>query len=54
LDDYVNVLVNPYETDEKKKQVKDALISNFALSKYVDIIDKVRVEVRPLFKDILI
>lgn len=51
LDDYVNVLVNPYETDEKKKQVKDDLISNFALSKYADIIDKVRVEVRPLFKD---
>ena len=43
LDDYVNVLVNPYETDEKKKQVKDDLISNFALSKYADIIDKVRV-----------
>ena len=41
LDDYVNVLVNPYETDEKKNQVKDALISNFALSKYADIIDKV-------------
>lgn len=51
LDDYVKVLVNPYETDEKKNQVKDALISNFALSKYADIIDKVRVEVRPLFKD---
>ena len=45
LDDYVNVLVNPYETDEKKKQVKDDLISNFALSKYADIIDKVRVEI---------
>lgn len=41
LDDYVKVLVNPYETDEKKNQVKDALISNFALSKYADIIDKV-------------
>lgn len=51
MDDYVHVLINPYETDEKKRQVKDELISNFSLSKYADIIDKIRVEVRPLFKD---
>lgn len=51
LDDYVKVFVNPYETDEKKRQVKDALILNFDLQAYADIIDKVRVDVRPLFKD---
>lgn len=51
LDDYVHVLVNPYETEEKKRQVKDEFISTFCLSKYAHIIDRVRVEVRPLFKD---
>ena len=31
-------------------QVKDDLISNFALSKYADIIDKVRVEVKTIIQ----
>lgn len=51
LDEYIQVLTNSYETDEKKKEVKDELVSIFDLSAYRDIIDKVRIDARPLFKD---
>lgn len=51
LNDYINVLSNHYESEDKIKKVRAELIRTFSLSKYEEIIDKIRVEERPLFRD---
>ena len=51
LDNYRNILCDPNETQEKKERVKRELIVDFALTKYTDIINKIKIVNRPLFRD---
>ncbi|MCQ4638596.1 hypothetical protein NE619_17850 [Anaerovorax odorimutans] len=51
FDNYRNILRDPNETKEKKERVKEELIEDFELSKYADIIDRIKIVNRPLFRD---
>lgn len=51
LDNYRNLLRDPNETQEKKDRVQRELIEDFDLTKYADIIDKIKIDKRPLFRD---
>lgn len=51
FDDYRKIFSDPNETQEKKNCVKDELVSILSLEKYVDILDKLRIIRRPLFRD---
>lgn len=51
FDNYRNILRDPNETQEKKERVKRELIADFALTKYTDIINNIKIVNRPLFRD---
>lgn len=51
FDDYYKVFINEYETNDKKKRVRNELIERFGLQKYSVMIDRIRFKYRPLFRD---
>lgn len=51
VENYRQILKDPYETQEKKERVKEELIENFELAKYADIINRIKIVNRPLFRD---
>ena len=51
IDAYRHILFDPNESPNKKLSVKNELIGSFNLGKYEDIIDRLRIINRPLFRD---
>lgn len=51
LNHYRNILLDTNETQEKKDRVKKELMKDFDLSKYSDILDKLKIVYRPIFRD---
>lgn len=51
INSYRNIYCDPNETEDKKIAVKNELIADFSLQKYNDIIDKIKIDHRPLFRD---
>lgn len=51
LDNYRNICQDPNETQEKKDRVKIELMEDFKLTKYKDIINRIKIVNRPLFRD---
>lgn len=51
FDNYRNIYRDPNETQEKKDKVKKELIDDFNLTNYEDIINKIKIVNRPLFRD---
>lgn len=51
LDDYLSVRRNDKEIPEKRDRVKMEFIDNFGLSEYSDLVDRLKIELRPLFRD---
>ncbi|MBO4290922.1 MAG: hypothetical protein J5898_03355 [Lachnospiraceae bacterium] len=50
MKDYVRVYENEYESPDKVRRVREELINDFHLSDYESIIDRLRIERRPLFR----
>lgn len=51
FDNYRNIYQDPNETQEKKDRVKRELIEEFDLTEYTDIINRIKIVNRPLFRD---
>jgi hypothetical protein len=51
LRDYINVYHNQFETDSKKQDIKNTLRSDLSILKYNDIIERLTIDTRPLFRD---
>ena len=48
---YRKILMDPNETDQKKESIKRELIKGFSLDNYSEIIDKITIDNRPLYRD---
>lgn len=51
LHDYINIYHNQFESLHKKQDLKNTLLSDFSIIKYQDIIERLTIDTRPLFRD---